>query len=542
MGSRRSSTLQTILSKYFFSDPSDVRCSPLTSVDATETQSKDVAASSDPLDRSALIARLQTFQPGHWFAKPAEVSALVCASHGWLNSGVDTLQCSCCSNVLTFYGTKNRVLSRTDPDVVEFVARLRSGHHAGCPWAHPQPTHQELVAFPTCDSEPICHAFMDRISNLACLEALPRIAVKGLHKLIDGRLDQVLSLLDAPNVPVKASQDSQSENDTSAVHEMSMLTRRSTAFAQTVKLLALLGWTLQPLAGRTPNSDGEYCMKDCMLKCNACGAFMGLWSLDAAPETVGKLGHHGLVGQWGPGRQAHSRSLREFSIAGGLEQDSNARQCIRSGSGDGQAALASTPMAHVVQPFGAATSGPVFGSSVSLAANAKATRAPLGAKKPRHTCVHVPEAAMVGKKRSREPETDSREPIQTHAAKVMRRLSARQQCHLDPDIVAKLGSRGLQACSQGAMEIVHGHRAWCPWVFPDGVEGWRRALNAVVPEPHADTAGVQDVGSFMAHHVDTPSDAHTGRLDSHRSSILHSVTGFLNRFNHGQTSPEVDTE
>lgn len=62
MSSRRSSTLQTILSNYFFNDPSDVRCSPLTSVNATEAQSKDVAASADPLDRSALIARLQTFQ------------------------------------------------------------------------------------------------------------------------------------------------------------------------------------------------------------------------------------------------------------------------------------------------------------------------------------------------------------------------------------------------------------------------------------------------------------------------------------------------
>lgn len=62
MGTRRSSTLQNILSKYFFNDSVNNQCSPLTSADASEALSTDVAASADPLDRSALIARLQTFQ------------------------------------------------------------------------------------------------------------------------------------------------------------------------------------------------------------------------------------------------------------------------------------------------------------------------------------------------------------------------------------------------------------------------------------------------------------------------------------------------
>lgn len=62
MGTRRSSTLQNILSKYFFNDSSDNQCSPLTCADASDSHTTDVAASADPLDRSALIARLQTFQ------------------------------------------------------------------------------------------------------------------------------------------------------------------------------------------------------------------------------------------------------------------------------------------------------------------------------------------------------------------------------------------------------------------------------------------------------------------------------------------------
>lgn len=337
----------------------------------------------------------------------------------------------------------------------------------------------------------------------------------------------------------KSSPDDQAEGGISSIHDMSMLTRRSSAFAQTAKLLALLGWTVQPLAGRSPNADGEYCMQDCMLKCTACGSFMGLWSLDAAPETFGKLGHHGLVGQWGPGRQAHSRSLREFSIAGGLVRDSGGH------SASGDELVASAPIMapdELVAPFGVAAAGPVFGSSISLAANAKATRAPLGAKKPKHS-VASPKSVVVGKKRIRdEPEADAFQPVQSRVVKVMKKLSATQQCHLDADVAQKLKDRGLKVCTQGALDIVHGHRSWCPWVFPEGVEGWRRALNAVVPEIHDDDDRNLETMTTTSDRVDASGDVNMGRSHRRSSSILHSVGAFLNRFNHGQVSTEVETD
>lgn len=337
-------------------------------------------------------------------------------------------------------------------------------------------------------------------------------------------------------------QDDQAEAGSSGVHEMSTLTRRSSAFAQTVKLLALLGWTVQPLAGRLPNADGEYSMQDCMLKCTACGAFIGLWSLDAAPETFGKLGHHGLVGQWGPGRQAHSRSLREFSIAGGLELDAGRSSCLQSGSGDDQTATApATAAAELTSPFGAAASGPVFGSSVSLAANAKATRAPQGAKKPKRSVVN-PSPVRVGQKRAREPEPESFQPVQCRVVKVMRKLSATQQCHLDADVALKLKERGLQVCTQGALDIVFGHRSWCPWVFPEGVEGWRRALNAVVPESHDEDDRVLETAATVSECVDASNDINIAQSHRRSSSILHSVSAFLNRFNHGPAPSEVENQ
>lgn len=323
----------------------------------------------------------------------------------------------------------------------------------------------------------------------------------------------------------------------SSIQEMTMLTRRSSAFAQTVKLLALLGWTVQPLAGRLPNADGEYCMVDCMLTCTACGAFIGLWSIEAAPDTFGKLGHHGLVGQWGPGRQAHSRSLREFSIAGGLEQDAGAQPSLRSDSGGDHAALLDE---HVSEPapFGAAASGPVFGSSVSLTANAKATRAPLGAKKPKANPQNV-SPVVVGKKHSREPDD---EPMQSRVAKVIRKLSATQECHLDADVAQKLKERGLQVCSNGALDIVHAHRAWCPWVSPEGVEGWRRALSAVVLDVQDDDQNAAEATGGASERVSATSDVGLAKTKRHSASILHSVTAFLNRFNHGSPSQELEIE
>lgn len=50
-----------------------------------------------PWSSSDFRDRLRTFKTGWWFAKPLELSPLVCARYGWHNSGPDTLKCSVCS-------------------------------------------------------------------------------------------------------------------------------------------------------------------------------------------------------------------------------------------------------------------------------------------------------------------------------------------------------------------------------------------------------------------------------------------------------------
>jgi hypothetical protein len=59
---RRSSMLTAILSSFFYNDSGDVKESPLTCATANEPEGQDAVQSSDPHDRSAMIARLRTFQ------------------------------------------------------------------------------------------------------------------------------------------------------------------------------------------------------------------------------------------------------------------------------------------------------------------------------------------------------------------------------------------------------------------------------------------------------------------------------------------------
>lgn len=150
----------------------------------------------------ANVCAINVYRPGHWFAKPSEVSALICASHGWINSGMDRLSCPCCKQSLTFTGTRT-ARRASDSTVDSFVKKLRSGHHERCPWAHAQADCSSLIAFPTALPEPIWQAFVDRLAQLALVEALPSVACRGVSKLAQQRFPQLLALLDASAVPVQ---------------------------------------------------------------------------------------------------------------------------------------------------------------------------------------------------------------------------------------------------------------------------------------------------------------------------------------------------
>lgn len=345
-----------------------------------------------------------------------------------------------------------------------------------------------------------------------------------------------------------------------------MLSRRSRSFAQVAKLLALLGWSIKPLAGRQKNEEGMYCMKDCMLTCNACGAVVGLWSVEAAPDTFRMLGHHGLLGKWGPGHSNQSHSLKALSIAGALaagdtpvSRRSSGRHSAPSpatiswAGGSSPSREASAPsdapfpgasapaFRSSAEPFGCSTAAAVFGAHVSLAANAMTTEQPFGSKNlqrassgaAQHQKQKQP-SAPVGSKRKRDSTMDEADDgestVHDRVVKVMRKLSAHHQTSLPADVCAKLSERGLQVGGTESLEIVHGHRAWCPWVAPDQLEGWQRTLNAIVPEDAVTT------GTGGVEHMLDEQAAEDRRAPGTSSSLLHQVGGFLSRLNRGSSA------
>jgi hypothetical protein len=338
------------------------------------------------------------------------------------------------------------------------------------------------------------------------------------------------------------------DGDRDAAQELVMLSRRSREFSQVAKLLALLGWTITPLPGRCKNDEGLYCMQDCMLTCSACGAVVGLWSVEAAPDTFRMLGHHGLLGKWGPGPMNQTHSLKALSIAGAITlgsdaqpiQRSNSRQDRRrsrassSGREPSAASVASAPSegptGSSAAPFGCNTGGQVFGAHVSLAANAMTTEQPFGSKNLNRASSSSKPVVSVGSKRKRDStsnEIDGDESgVHARVVKVMRKLSARHQASLPQDLCTQLSERGLQVGGIDSLEIVYGHRAWCPWVAPDQLEGWQRTLNAVVPEDAV------TVGTGGVEHV-LNEQATEDRRKTGTSSLLHQVGGFLSRLNRG---------
>lgn len=71
-----------------------------------------------PWEQKDLLSRLQTFKPRSWFGKPAQISAVTCARHGWINSGPDNLECEV--SVSSSWGGCYSALGLTALDAMQF--------------------------------------------------------------------------------------------------------------------------------------------------------------------------------------------------------------------------------------------------------------------------------------------------------------------------------------------------------------------------------------------------------------------------------------
>jgi hypothetical protein len=207
-------------------------------------------------------------RPGTWFGKPARLSATVCASHGWTNSSMDTLECPSCGAVVAFTSSDTLLGHDADEAVDAFLRDLAQRHTSYCIWHGHPPTSHDLIAFPTAQAYPVCEALVGRIAELAQLEALPYLGGSGMAVLTDRCLNQLLAYLDTAVVPIMVR-----------CHAANALWTRGSVVGQ-----VRCGWKLLEVAGMMTSSDSLCQTSDAL-----CVSHVGLSEL---PDASSLLGEH----------------------------------------------------------------------------------------------------------------------------------------------------------------------------------------------------------------------------------------------------------
>lgn len=121
---RRYSRIEDLMRKYLSEDPA----SPTQSGAVAQTGPVEERACR-PWNRSDFFHRLRTFENVYdWFAKPAYLSPVAAALHGWRCSGRDRLFCGVCEATFCDDGSSPR------PPAASGGAFLQTLHREGCPW------------------------------------------------------------------------------------------------------------------------------------------------------------------------------------------------------------------------------------------------------------------------------------------------------------------------------------------------------------------------------------------------------------------------
>ncbi|OQS04627.1 hypothetical protein THRCLA_20833 [Thraustotheca clavata] len=131
---------------------------------------EDNTAKCRPNNWDDFLSRVRTFTSLNWFAKPLELDLLVCAQHGWINTGPDELHCQCCHEKLHCF-IDSRLSQEGAHKVVNALReRLTSYHLNTCPWReNPSPASFCHLRFWTIEegSEAVLRSI-----ELTCIEAV----------------------------------------------------------------------------------------------------------------------------------------------------------------------------------------------------------------------------------------------------------------------------------------------------------------------------------------------------------------------------------
>ncbi|XP_021743278.1 uncharacterized protein LOC110709377 [Chenopodium quinoa] len=135
-----------------------------------------------PWERGDLLRRLATFNPGNWFGKPKAASSLACARRGWVNIGIDKIECETCGASLKYVTTAGWMSSEADGAAEEFSKHLDSGHKGTCPWRG-NICPESLVQFPPTPPSALIGGYKDRCDGLLQFAALPVVAASAIEQM-----------------------------------------------------------------------------------------------------------------------------------------------------------------------------------------------------------------------------------------------------------------------------------------------------------------------------------------------------------------------
>ncbi|KAH6571146.1 hypothetical protein BASA61_008614 [Batrachochytrium salamandrivorans] len=211
------------------------------------------------LRNKGLVERLASFRDSRWPLKPAALSPLICAAHGWINDSTNTLRCpSCCALLLC----NVRLATTADTIVQKYIALLKEAHKESCHWRMYVMPEQDY-RFPLMSTSQMMHAFRTQIDSL-----IPIVAGVVVDLSLTG-LDDLDGILCAAG---HLGGDYSVSTSGSCIHTRDQ--HRCTA-----SLLAAFGWegSADSTADSTVDSTAALESRKAIIKCALCLRECGIW-------------------------------------------------------------------------------------------------------------------------------------------------------------------------------------------------------------------------------------------------------------------------
>ncbi|XP_070193249.1 zinc finger C3HC-type protein 1-like isoform X2 [Littorina saxatilis] len=129
----------------------------------TDVTSPEIA--SNRRSFASFLKRVETFSPITWFAKPKELSPLVCSRYGWENTEYDMLHCTACgANLCGSLGSKANAKAYKEASE-ELRKKLLSSHEKFCTLAV-NPCPESYLKVSLHDLEELRKNFLQRVDAL----------------------------------------------------------------------------------------------------------------------------------------------------------------------------------------------------------------------------------------------------------------------------------------------------------------------------------------------------------------------------------------